>query len=77
MSASYPFLSIARNNNCDYGLVLSYADMTKKYLKQYHVPGYWLYNSRERASNVWQQQARDQLDGETKRQIIEQVVKLS
>lgn len=29
MSNSYPFLALARKNNMDYGLVLSYADFVK------------------------------------------------
>lgn len=44
--SSYPFLSISRRHNCDYGLVLSYAD----YLIDMNT-----------SSDFWQEQACRQL----------------
>ncbi len=58
-STSYPFLAVARANNVDYGLVLSYADLLRKRVscsgeESYRDwPTYWEHPSRFDEGSQW------------------------
>jgi uncharacterized protein involved in type VI secretion and phage assembly len=73
MSTSYPYLAIARRQNADYGLVLSFADMMKHYFWKEPEPGADIeFRNLFKVvpTDIWWRRAAEHLSIETKRLII-------